>query len=255
MPIQRSPTNITGEINNCSVTFQLDSGSYVSCISLKDVLKVQSKVNPTCKRILAYSGDEVKILGEYDADFIYNNACIKHTFLVVPCKNVNLLGRDLCQKIGINFTVEDPNTVCNIQPTSVFEKFRDYLSDDYKSSMTTEVQLKVAPDYKPVFSKARPVPLKLQDMVKAELLRLEEAGTITKVFSSETASPIVCLMKANRDNVRICVDYSQTVNPFIEPVNTKLPSIEEVISQVGQTRVYSKLDCSDAFLQLKSIEL
>ena len=182
MPIERNPTNITGTINNCKITLQLDSGSHVSCLRYSDIAKLQGQIQPTAKRILAYSGDEVKIIGEYNADFYYNNVCIKHTFLVVPCKNVNLLGRDLCQKIGINFTIDDANTVCNLHGTSVFDQFRDYLAEDYKSCVTTEVELTVATDYKPVFSRARPVPLKLQDMVKAELQRLEDAGTITKVF-------------------------------------------------------------------------
>ena len=124
---------------------------------------------------MAYSGDEVKIIGEYKANFLYNNTFIQHSFLVVPCKNVNLMGRDLCQKIGINFTVDDPITVHNVQKTPVLQQFKDYLSPDFRSAVTSEVKIEVSSEYKPIFSKARPVPLKLQEKVKEELQRLEEA--------------------------------------------------------------------------------
>lgn len=54
----------------------------------------------------------------------------------------------------------------------------------------------------------------------------------------------------SESTVRICGDFSATVNKFLDPVHTPLPSIDEVIGQVGIAKIFSKVDLSNAFLQL-----
>ena len=177
----------------------------MSTLKHEDVLKVKCHVRPTSRRVLGYSGAEVNVFGECTCQFVYDNIPIMHTFLVVSSKSTNLLGRDLCQKLGINFTVSDPTSINNLQET-VFTQFADYLSDDYKSCVQAEVELELLPCYKPTFCRARPIPMKLQDKVEIELKRLEDEGTITRVYSSDVASPIVCVRKESGD-IRICGDF------------------------------------------------
>ena len=109
--------------------------------------------------------------------------------------------------------------------------------------------LYVLSDARPIFARARPVPLRLQSRVKEELDRLTASGKISKVYSSDWASPTVNVMK-DENNIRICGDFSVTVNKFLDPVQTPLPSIDEVIAQVGSATVFSKIDLAHAFLQL-----
>ena len=107
----------------------------------------------------------------------------------------------------------------------------------------------VKPDAKPRFAKALSVPIRLKENVKAELNRLENEGQITKVFSSDWASPIVCVHKSD-GNLRICGDLSVSVNKYLDTVHFPLPSIDDVIARVGNAAVFSKLDVSNAFIQL-----
>ena len=78
---------------------------------------------------------------------------------------------------------------------------------------------------------------------------MEQNGTITKVYESSWASPTVNVLKEN-NSVRICGDYSCTINKFLKVKQYPLPSIDEVIAQVGNAKVFSKIDLANAFLQL-----
>ena len=111
------------------------------------------------------------------------------------------------------------------------------------------VNLQVKPEAVPIFSKARPIPVRLKSAVKCELDRLVLHGKITKVYSSKWSSPIVNVLKSD-NSVRICGDFSSTINKYLDPVNTPLISLDDVISQIGNAKFFSKMDLPNALLQL-----
>lgn len=211
-------------------------------------MRINAGVNPTQHRVIGYSGTLVNVCGETTVNVQYNNDTFSHTFLVVNDNRVNLLGRDLCRKLKIKFLFPSNNCTEEVQ-CPVLAEFKEYLSPEFKACVKETVSLKVRSDAKPVFSKARSVPIRMKEPVKKELQRLVDAGIITKVFSSDWSSPTVNVLKDNK-SVRICGDFSATVNQFLEPVNSLLPSIDEVISSVGSASVFSKLDLANAFLQI-----
>ena len=210
-----------------------------------------------------------------------------HVFLVVQSDSVNLLGRDLGSKMKMDIMIPCSNkstfSCCNTNSAmpsnnmnvfsskrnpytvkgdthncnsiihelkqDIFKDFHEYLTNDFQSCVTQTVNLNVAPGAKPRFSKAREIPIKLRDKVKRELQRLVENNRITKVFSSDWASPIVNILKSD-GTVRICGDFSGTVNGHLDAVRTPLPSVDDVISRVGTATVFGKIDLSNAFLQL-----
>ena len=115
--------------------------------------------------------------------------------------------------------------------------------------MTKKVKLSVKSDVKPVFCKARSVPLRFKSLVRDELKRLEECKVITKVLSSEWASPTVVVMKSN-NTIRLCGDYSSTINKFMDVARYPLPTIEEISAKMNNVKFFSKLDLQSAFLQI-----
>ena len=100
---------------------------------------------------------------------------------------VNLLGRDLFEKLNIKVVLPDAvNAVHDIR-----SEFHDYLSDDFSSNVKETVHLDVSKNATPIFAKARQVPIKLRDKVTTELQRLVQEGKLTKIHSSKWASPVV----------------------------------------------------------------
>jgi len=65
------------------------------------------------------------------------------------------------------------------------------------------------------YFKPRPLTYSLIDKVAAELSRLEKAGEVKKVESSDWATPIVRVLKPD-GTVRICGDFKLTLNQYLD---------------------------------------
>ena len=226
MPIPRKPSILTLKINEECVDFEVDTGSHVSTLRHCDATRLCANITPTQHRILGYGGAQVKLCGEASVTISCKGRTITHTILIVNSGNANLLGRDLCDKFGICLEVPTSNDCkgsvnairdCSNVKNSILNEFQDYLSGSFKSCVKQTVSLKVLPNAQPVFARARPVPVRMRDEVRNELDKLTETGRITKVFSSDWASPTVNVLKNDR-TVRICGDYSVSINAFLDPV-------------------------------------
>ena len=82
-----------------------------------------------------------------------------------------------------------------------------------------------------------------------ELNRLVEEGTLEPVEHSDWASPIVAVLKPE-ENVRICGDFKQTVNPVSKLDKYPIPRIEDLFSKLAGGKSFSKLELSQAYLQI-----
>ena len=97
--------------------------------------------------------------------------------------------------------------------------------------------------------KARSVPLTIREKVKAELEQMVATSIIKPICFSEWASPIASVLKRN-GQVRICGDFKQTVNPFLQLDKYPIPNIDNLYSKVLGGHYFMRLDLSDAYLQV-----
>ena len=248
LPIGNSPSVISCKINDSDIKFEIDSGSFVSTLCYEDAIKLGATIKDTTCRLKAYGGSQIDVIGETNLEVNYEGVKHDHIFIVVKSSKINLFGRDLCTKFKVKILFDESDCIKHVKD-SVLSKFEEYLADDFTSEVKTKVDINVLPGAKPIFKRARPVPIRLKNAVSAELEKLVKSGKITKIYSSEWATPTVNVVKSNND-IRICGDFSVTVNKFLEPVNASLVSVDEVISQVGGAKYFSKIDLSQAFLQL-----
>jgi hypothetical protein len=81
--------------------------------------------------------------------------------------------------------------------------------------------------------------------VERELSRLENEGILSKVDTSEWASPIVPVMKPN-GSVRICGDFKTTVNSMLNVDQYPLPRIDEIFATLAGGQKVTKIDLRQA---------
>ena len=74
-------------------------------------------------------------------------------------------------------------------------------------------------------------------------------GIISPVQFSRWAAPIVPVMKQN-GGVRICGDYKVTINQANLTDSYPLPRVDELLANLSGGKYFSKLDMSQAYLQL-----
>ena len=75
-------------------------------------------------------------------------------------------------------------------------------------------------------------------------------GIIEPIQFSSWATPIVPVVKADGKSLRICGDYRLTINKVSELDPYPIPRIEDLYSQLSGGKVFSKLDLSQAYLQM-----
>ena len=104
----------------------------------------------------------------------------------------------------------------------------------------------------PPYSNSTPrrVPIPLLPKLQAELERMEELGVISKVDEpTDWCSGMVVVPKPG-GGVRICVDLTK-LSSFVKRERHLLPSVDHVLAQLGDAKVFSKLDANSGFWQIE----
>ena len=69
---------------------------------------------------------------------------------------------------------------------------------------------------------------------------MESDGVLKPLEVSDWATPIVCVPKTD-GSVRICGDYTGTVNPVIQTEQFPIPTLEEIRGKVSTWNKFTKI--------------
>ena len=106
------------------------------------------------------------------------------------------------------------------------------------------------PNVRPIFKRARPVAYARQPDLDKELSRLQQLGVITPINSSNWAAPVLLVKKSNGTS-RLCNDYSTGLNAALESDSHPLPLPDDIFSTLNGKQIFSTIDFSDAYMQVK----
>ncbi|GFR73469.1 Pol polyprotein [Elysia marginata] len=112
------------------------------------------------------------------------------------------------------------------------------------------VKIEIKEDARPYATPvARRVPIPLMQKVEADLKRMKETGVIEGISEpTEWVSPIVPAVQPN-GQVRICVDLKK-LNENVEREIYIIPTIDDIIHKVKDSKVFSKLDAASGYHQI-----
>ena len=224
------------KVNDKWIEMEKDTGASSSLISEKmwNDLGRPALKKPRSKMI-TYDGHEMRQMGNFEC--VVESELHKFSVIslsVIKCdRKFGLAGRDLLSQNIFKVSEESRNKYAEL--TGI------------KGALAT---ITLKPDATPIELPARELPLPMKIRVKQELGKMEAAGIIEKVESSEWASPIVVAVKPGRQNVRICGDYS-AVNKLIQNQTYLSPSIETAFAKMSSKKIFCKLDLSDAYYQIR----
>ena len=102
---------------------------------------------------------------------------------------------------------------------------------------------------RPVFKKKQNVPFALLEQINKELDRLVKTGVLSKLEYSEWAAPMVYVKKKSKE-IRICADFSTGLNAILKDFDYLLPCPEDTFAKLNGGKFFSKIDLSDAYLQV-----
>ncbi|XP_055931978.1 uncharacterized protein K02A2.6-like [Argiope bruennichi] len=201
------------EGNKC--LFELDTGADISCMNVNEFKKLcpDVAIKPTKLLLRNFDNSMITSAGQAVVQIQYKDQINTETIYLVHAKYEKIFSPGIGK----------------------LEKFC--------------CRLQMKPNYKPVFFKPRPVPFALKERIETELKRLVAEDIIEPMTYSEWATPIVPVIKQN-GNLRICGDYKVTINPGLKIEQYPLPRIEDIFAELSGGEFFTKIDLSEAYLQM-----
>ena len=248
------------QIDGKAVEMEVDTGAAATLIPIDKFRQHfgDVKLDPPRSTLKTYSGETLSQAGCKEVNVTYNGQNRKLTLCVVNSTGPILLGRDWLRYIRLDWNklipVHNVNTdTVNKSVDDILKKHQSVFEDGIGHVKGIRAKLVLKENATPKFMKARPVAYSLKPKVERELDNLERQGIISKVKTSNWATPVVPVVKSNGD-VRICGDFKATVNPQLEVEQYPLPRAEDVFANLSNGQKFSKLDLRQAYLTLECEE-
>lgn len=255
---------ITTTVSGVKLKMELDTGSALSVISETDYNRLFSKIplEKTSVMLKTYTGEKVSPKGKLKVDVSYGGKTHQLELYVLKTTGPALLGREWLRKIQLDWhAIKALNISASLKSSNCSSDQR--LSQLLKANAQVfekgigklkhlKATIELDKDATPRFHKARPVPYALRPKIDAELQSLETSGILSKVDWSDWATPIVPVIKKGKSgDVRICGDFKVSINPVLRTVQYPLPRIEDIFSSLAGGEKFSKIDLSQAYLQME----
>ena len=249
------PFHVTMQLNNSSLTMEVDTGATFSVISESTYNSLWERgtapslqaTNDPCLK--TYTGQSINVIGQITVTASYHQQEKELKLYVVKGHGPSLLGRDWLREIKLNWS-----TMLNVS-TTPYQAILDQHSAVFKEEMGriegVQAKFNIKPGSTPRFYRARSVPYALKTKVEQELDRLEQQDVLEPVEFSNWAAPIVPVVKQD-GSVRICGDYKLTVNQVAETDTYTLYQglIEDMFASLSGGKTFTKLDLLHTYQQV-----
>jgi hypothetical protein len=246
------PIVISVSVDQCPLNMELDTGAAVSLVSEETFKKCwpnRSLETPFTK-LTTYSGEELTVQGVVHVVVEHNNCHATLPLWVVAGNGPSLLGREWLYESKINW--QDILRVHSVSLSlhDLLKKHEVLFEEGLGTLKGFQAKIHTDPNVPPKFCKARPIPYAYREKVEIELNRLLELGIIESIQFSDWAAPIVPVLKSDR-NIRICGDYSLTVNKASKLERYPIPKLDDLLTTLAGGENFSKLDLSQAYQQVE----
>ena len=274
-----SPIYQTIRLNDRRIKFEIDSGaSDTFCCEATWQTLGKPTLQPVTVQYQVAEGSPLPVVGQFQSTASIDGKSPDVTFPVIVTKvpNLNLLGRLAMMKLKLTnltdhfrenlscaestATIEHVTTtgpenslhaaciqLCGEFPT-LFESTLGCLKD-------FSLDIRFKPEAKPIFKKPRPVPFSiLQDLNEAYEAGIKRGVWELTDFNSY-GTPVVPIQKSPlpgqaKASIRVCGDYSVTVNSQLEDHRQPIPLPEDLMRKLGRGYCFSKIDLANAYNQI-----
>uniref|UniRef100_A0A131XQ90 RNA-directed DNA polymerase n=1 Tax=Ixodes ricinus TaxID=34613 RepID=A0A131XQ90_IXORI len=236
-------------IQGKEVSMEVHSGASCSIVSEATFRALESRqpipLESTGTQLVTWTKEPLLTVGKAMVRVNFKERSATLPLLVVRKQGNSLLGRSWFKALGI--TIEGIKNLTS--SADVIERFSEVFSKDLPGCNHDPVHIDLKEEAQPVFLKSRSVPFALKDDVAKEIDSLVQQGVWEPVQSATWATPIVVVRKKN-GSLRLCGDYRSTVNKAVKSSVYPLPTTNEVLSTLGSSNYFTKLDLAQAYQQL-----
>lgn len=233
------------DVNGFQTIFKLDTGADGTVVSHAEPWVNQMKLSPPDTILHGPGGKELEVLGVFEAKMSYKGLKHSEKAYVIKNQNTSLLSRNACVALNlvtchVNETLK-LNDICSEFP-KLFKGLGLLKGYTYKISLRDNITPTCI--YTP-----RKIPHPLREKAKLQLQEMVTSGVISPVTeATDWCSGLVTIPKAS-GAVRLCVDLTG-LNAAVKREIHPMATVEESLSKLGKSSVFSKLDANSGFWQI-----
>lgn len=262
----------TIQIEQELVLMELDTGACDNFIT-EEVWRSlgEPTLTATYTKYESASKHPIKVIGQCQLNTeTANGDNVMLHYVISEVPNLNLLGRGAIKMLGISIdemlnkqttpkalrvTEEEVDLSLQQACQQLCLEFPDLFKDELGCLKDYELEVNFKPEAKPAFHKPRTVPFAIQDELNLAYEAGIEKGIWKPIQFNQYGTPVVPVRKAPLPNqqkrsIRVCGDYSQTVNPQLETHRQPIPLPEDLMNRLAGGYGYTKIDLADAYNQI-----
>ena len=236
------------QLDGKPIRMEIDTGAALSLVSeqtFRSLFPLRS-VETSKVHLQTYSGEVISVEGQVQLAVSYQDQKAMLPLVVVKASGPSLIGRNWLSEIHLDWSAI--NVIQSKTLAQVLDCYRDVFKEELGK---LKARIYVDPGAQPHFRKARPVPYATRSKVEAELQRLTEQGILQPVQFADWAAPIVPVLKADKQSIRICGDFKLTVNQASKLDRYPIPRIEDLFAKLSGGQSFTKLDMSQGYQQVE----
>ena len=193
----------------------------------------KEQVKPCYRTLTTWNKSTIHVAGETRLDIvnIKSNDVCPVNFLVVNNDLQCLLGLDTVRRMNL-VTVNSDAFIATVT--------NDNLGHLGYASLTVD------PSVKPRILPCRRLPVAICDKVKAELDTLVDKGVLAPISEPTQWVSQMAVVNKKNGSLRICID-PQPLNTVLKREHFKLPTLDDILPELHNAKVFSKLDVKHAY--------
>ena len=247
----RQPFLVNLQVDDVPLSMELDTGASLSIMSESTFRRhwPDKPLQPTRRQLRTYTGEIIQVLGTVQVHVRHGANSADLPLMVVGMDGPSLLGRNWLNSLQLDWS--QLHRLHDGALEEVLRRHSQVFRDELGTLQGFRAKIHVDPNAVPHFCRARPVPYSMRPLVEVELEKLVKQGVIEPVTFADWAAPIVPVLKDDKKSVRICGDFSLTVNKASRLDCYPIPRVEDLFAKLRGGKSFTKLDMSQAYLQLQ----
>ena len=274
------------EIEGIQEECLLDTGARINVMSQRIVKRLKRVKIMDSSDILKCANDsQLKTKGRADIEVKIGDQKNKVPFIIVEHITPDVIGGIVLQKqfgIELQWCEKEakrqvPTHVCNIEAKYGRKIDRDeryrraitvlklegnerlkeivkrhqnaFMADKWDIGCTSWLKHQIKTKSKPINEKPRRQPINLENKIEEAVKNLLENGIIRKC-SSPWNTPLICVWKKEKDEIRLCMDFRQ-LNLVTERQAFPMPNITEMMDRLNGSRFFTSIDLGNAYYQIE----
>ena len=136
----------------------------------------------------------------------------------------------------------------NTTEPNLTEQYEDNFGEN--GCLKGEHHISMDPAVKPVAHPPRKIPISMFEKLKAELEKMKKLDVIEKIDEPTNWVSSLVIIEKPDGNICLCLD-PKDLNKAIKRHHHPMPTVDEILSKLGGTKLFSKLDASSGYWQIK----